>query len=534
MIYGNTNGIKKTLLDSLEELSSGEIEKRLAIDEALISRISEISKRINREICVYISRGGKILSIGIGDSGTVSALETNLRRSKEKLSGVRCFHTHLNGSSELSKQDLVTLNNHRMDMIAAVDASEGIPGSFTMAFIRAGGEFETVRAESFSSIDHDAVFAKIAEAEKLFSAAPVPGVQAAGEGAILVAVSDGDAGIYIEELEGLAETAGLRVLGYVTQKKAAPDKYTCIGSGKLDEAAFAVREKKADIVVFDNELTGVQLKKLEEALSVKVIDRAMLILEIFARHAVTNEGKLQVELAKLKYTLPKLLGQGKALSRIGGGAGTATKGAGETKLETDRRHIKRSIFELTERIEKLKRERGLRRENRLNSRVKTVAIVGYTNSGKSTLMNALSKSSVRAEDKLFATLDPVTRKVWNDGREYLLTDTVGFIDRLPHELIEAFRSTLEESKYADLLLHVADASSASVLRQYDVVLKVLESLGISGKPIITVYNKCDLPQSNEIKPTLTDSVVISAKTGQGIAELKELINLKLYENQGGI
>jgi GTP-binding protein HflX len=576
MIYGNTSGIKKTLLDRLEALVGG-YEKQFVIDGGVLREICEISERINREICVYISRAGRLLSVGIGDSGTVSSQDVSMRRSGEKLTGVRCFHTHLNGSSALSGPDIAALHSARMDMIAAVNAAGG-GADISMGFIRGGGETEIIKYRSFEKIDHAAVFEKIDESERLVArTASLKNVDET-ERAALVCVADNaaDAAYYLEELKGLVKTAGLIAAGETRQIKSVPDKNFCVGRGMLETVRALVNEKKAGIIVFDNELSGLQLKNIEAETGVRTVDRAMLILEIFARHASTNEGKLQVELARLKYTLPKLLGQGKALSRIGGGGGSgaATKGAGETKLETDRRRVKRTIFELSEKIERIKKERDLRRENRTGSGIKTVAIVGYTNAGKSTLMNALAKSSVKAEDKLFATLDPVTRRIWVDlNKEYLLTDTVGFIDRLPHELIDAFRSTLEEAKYADLLLHVVDSSNESAARQYGVVLKVLESLGAGEKPIITVYNKVDalnLSKINDVDELKslnieginklksqkfeginalqslnidginisqslnvenvdsTEYVAISAKTGKGLDELREKINEKLF------
>jgi GTP-binding protein HflX len=543
MIYGNTSGIKKTILDRLESLV-GFYEKQLVIDGEVLREVCEISERINREVCVYISRGGQLLSVGIGDSAAVAARDINLKRSEEKLTGVRCFHTHLNGSSTLSRADISALHSSRLDMLAAVNAAGG-GADISIGFIRGGNETEIIKYGNFEKIDHAAVFEKIGESEKLFVKPALLKTVADAERAILVCVADGaqNAAYYLDELKGLTDTAGLAAVGEISQIKTVPDKNFCVGRGKLDEIRALVSQNKADIVVFDNELSGLQLRNIEGEIGVKTIDRALLILEIFARHASTNEGKLQIELARLKYTLPKLLGQGKALSRIGGGggAGAATKGAGETKLETDRRHIKRTIFELSEKIEKIKKERGLRRENRTRNGIKTVAIAGYTNAGKSTLMNALAKSSVKAEDKLFATLDPITRKIWSDlDREYLLTDTVGFIDRLPHELIDAFRSTLEEAKYADLLLHVVDAANENAARQYDVVLKVLESLGAGGKPIITVYNKIDalnlskitdadaLYLSNVDNVNSAEYVAVSAKTGEGLDKLRVRISEKLF------
>ncbi|MDR3293900.1 MAG: GTPase HflX, partial [Clostridiales bacterium] len=368
MIYGNIKGVKKTILDRLEELH-GDYDRQYVIDLSVLETIAAVSYKINREVCVYLSRGGQVLAVGIGDSGTVSALSINLKRSTEKLAGVRCFHTHLNGSSELSRQDFTALRHERLDCLAAVNAAGGIPRDITLAFLREGDKTEVVTYRDFDRIDHDAVFAMIGESDDAMKAPAVLKTVKDAERAYLACVAEGLHEEYLNELESLAKTAGLHVVGKSFQTKAVPDKNFCAGKGKLDEIRAELNEAKADLLIFDNELSGLQLRNIEEAVGIRTVDRAMLILEIFARHAVTNEGKLQVELAKLKYTLPKLLGQGKALSRIGGGAGTATRGAGETKLESDRRHIKRTIFELSERIEKLERERGLRRGSREKSRI---------------------------------------------------------------------------------------------------------------------------------------------------------------------
>ena len=280
----------------------------------------------------------------------------------------------------------------------------------------------------------------------------------------------------------------------------------------------------ADTAIFDDELSPIETRNLEEVLGLKVIDRTTLILDIFAKRAKTHEGKLQVELAQLKYSLPRLTEQGAGLSRLGGGIGT--RGPGEMKLEIDRRRIRRRIYELEQQLSKLKAQRDLRRNKRKKGETKQVALVGYTNSGKSTLLNTLSKSDVLAKDMLFATLDPVTRKIISkSGKEFLLTDTVGFIEKLPHELVNAFSSTLEEAVYADLLLNVADISNPNHEKQTKVVGKVLCDLGAGDKPIIHVYNKCDKP--HEPLPERRNCVCISAKTGEGLDELMDAIEKAL-------
>lgn len=352
------------------------------------------------------------------------------------------------------------------------------------------------------------------------------------EKAILVLVSpekvDDD---FFDELELLSKTAEIDVVGTMIQRTQSINPIYYMGTGKIEELKAAVIELNASLVIFDNPLNGIQFNNIESVLGVEVIDRNMLILQIFAMHASSNEGKLQVELAYKKYSLPKLLGKGTVLSRQGGGGGGgggARRGAGEQQLELDRRTIREEIRNLQAEIKKIGAERDIRRKQRLNSGIKTVSIVGYTNAGKSTLMNAMTKAGVLAEDKLFATLDPVSRKIWlGEKKEILLTDTVGFISRLPHEFIEAFKSTLEETKYADLILHVVDASSDKLEEQHDVVLSVLKSIGAEEKPIITVYNKIDKVEAF-FEPVKYNSVKISAKCGKNLEELKSLIIKSLF------
>lgn len=324
----------------------------------------------------------------------------------------------------------------------------------------------------------------------------------------------------LDELARLLETAGGSEAARVIQNRVSPDKATYIGSGKVREIAEFVRnDGDISLVIFDNELTPSQIANLEREIeNARVIDRTMLILDIFALHAVTGEGKLQVEIACLRYTAPRLTGRGKELSRLGGGIGT--RGPGESKLESDRRHIKRRIAALSEEIAEIERTRNVKRATRLRSGIKSAAIIGYTNAGKSTLLNTLTDAGILAEDKLFATLDPTTRRLaLPSGAEMLLTDTVGFIDRLPTHLVKAFKSTLEELKYADFIILITDASEELTERERkrDVTKQLIQELGAGDKPIIEVFNKCDIALRDTPYPK--DSIEISAKSGLGTDEL---------------
>jgi len=329
----------------------------------------------------------------------------------------------------------------------------------------------------------------------------------------------------LEELKRLAHTAGTSVVGELIQKRSKPDQKYFIGSGKVEELKALIASSNANLVIFDIFLSPSQDRNLEEALGVKVIDRTELILDIFAQHAKSREGKLQVELAQSSFIVSRLTGHGSMMSRLGGGVGT--RGPGETKLEYDRRKVRKRISELKKEIEKIREERSLRREKRKKSHLKLAALVGYTNSGKSTLLNALSKSDVLAYDKLFATLDPTIRRVHLPNKKVLLlTDTVGFIAKLPHQLIAAFRATLEEVSEADFLLHVVDASHPYFRDQITAVYSVLEELNSAAKPIITVFNKIDR-LGKKLPPELLEkykpAVAISAYYGTGLEELMDLL-----------
>lgn len=336
----------------------------------------------------------------------------------------------------------------------------------------------------------------------------------------------------LTELEELLETAGGETVGRVIQNLESINKATYVGKGKVDEIRELAEELGADGIVCDDELSPAQLSNLKDELDIKVLDRTLVILDIFAAHAQTSEGKLQVELAQLKYRSSRLTGLGKNLSRLGGGIGT--RGPGESKLESDRRAIRERVSQLRSEIEKVESSRETLRKHRMSDGIPVIAIVGYTNAGKSTFLNKITDAGILAEDKLFATLDPTTRSLKiPDGEEVLFTDTVGFISKLPHNLVDAFKSTLEEAKYADLILHVADASNPEVDEQMKVVYRTLEELKVTGKPVVTFLNKQDkLEEERIIKDIKADAVVKgSAKTGEGIDELLSKITEILREGK---
>lgn len=346
---------------------------------------------------------------------------------------------------------------------------------------------------------------------------------------ILAALDTGeyDAESSMDELEELAKTASAEVLARVIQKRPSADSATVLGEGKIDELAELAKSLEAELIVFDTELTASEIRNIEDIVNIRVIDRTMLILDIFAARAVSNEGKLQVELAQLRYRLPRLMGIGRSLSRLGGGIGT--RGPGEKQLETDRRHIQRRIEKLEADLKELEQRRSFSRSRRKKDNVLTAAIVGYTNAGKSTLLNRLTDAGVLAENKLFATLDLTSRAIeLPDGRSVTLIDTVGLIRRLPHHLVEAFRSTLEEAANADIILHVSDISDPEAKEKTLTTEKLLAELGCAEIPVIHVLNKCDIVDYDI--PQDDTTVCISAKTGAGIDRMLDLIARNLPES----
>ena len=354
------------------------------------------------------------------------------------------------------------------------------------------------------------------------------------ERVVLIGVQTGDNDNVEEslnELEELASTAGAVTVGKIIQNREAVHPGTYIGKGKIEEVRALVYAMNATGVICDDELSPAQLNNLERELDCKVMDRTLLILDIFAARAITSEGKIQVELAQLRYRSARLVGLRESLSRLGGGIGT--RGPGEKKLETDRRLIRTRISALKQELSQVEKHRELIRSGRARGNMKTAAIVGYTNAGKSTLLNKLTGSEVLSEDKLFATLDPTTRLLdLKDGQQILLTDTVGFIHKLPHHLIEAFKSTLEEAKYADYIIHVVDSSNPQAEMQMHVVYETLKELGVMGKKIITLFNKQDAQGASVLRDFKSDyALKISAKTGEGLEDLNDLLEKLLAEEQ---
>ena len=531
MINGNTTGLSKHDLSRLESINERSVDREDYLSEELIRLLCEWTGQINREISVTLNRRGEILDVSIGEHDQVSMPDKGLRRSETRLSGTRCIHTHPDGSGRLSRVDLNSLRQMRFDAITAIGVRDGVFSESYTAFLNPPGESEEpctiygpVPMEELCGTD---LMREIRRRDPLIGipAAIRPSTEE-DERAVLIGLDDHGEGLAsVYELEELARTAGAEVLYKTTQNRKAPEPGTYIGTGKASELALLCQSRNANLVIADDELSAAQIKNLEDILGVKVIDRTALILDIFSRHAVSREGKLQVELAQLKYRLPRLTGMGIALSRLGGGIGT--RGPGEKKLETDRRHIYRRIHEIETELEKVRARRGALRTKREKHRIPIVALAGYTNAGKSTLLNALTGSDVLVEDKLFATLDPVSRGIsLPDGRRFLLIDTVGFIDKLPHDLVEAFHSTLEEVVKADLLLHIVDAGSPNLMDQMAVVRRVLRKLGASQK-IITVYNKMDTVTDPAMLPVEKPQAFLSARNGEGLEELLALIRENL-------
>lgn len=544
-VNGDLANIKTYVLEKLQSLYVLSVPIGQLSTKELNAAMLEITDILGREVAVYINRQGKILQVSLGDTGTVDLPEFQRQvRGDKRLSGIRCVHTHPSGDVRLSDPDLSSLRRLRFDCMAAIGRhhKEGIMGTmgfFTGEITEEGmEELQTYGPVKEKTLDQINLSMLVTAINKKLGAQNLKNTDDETERAILAGVERPGKQLWsieesMAELARLADTAGAKIVGQFTQRKEKPDAAFFLGKGKVSEIAMEIQNTDANLLILDDELTPSQQHNLEQTLGIKVIDRTALILDIFAQRARSKEGKLQVELAQLKYNLPRLGGQGLVLSRLGGGIGT--RGPGETKLEVDRRRIYTKIHDIEKQIEGLKKSRNLHRERRKESRIPLVALVGYTNAGKSTLLNKLTGSEVFAEDKLFATLDPTTRHlVLPEKQEILLTDTVGFIQKLPHTLVTAFRATLEEVQEADMLLHVVDCSNENFEQQIAAVVEVLKELKAETKPTIYVFNKADRIDNDNLRLQMLhdrDGICISARTGENLAALQEKIESYFQESQ---
>lgn len=532
-VYGNIAGIRDSVLLELESLYEVRLSKDVFLSAELCEIMASLTGMIGREIMVYLSRSGSVEEVRVGDDHTVGLTEMRLVRNIDRLSGVRCIHTHPEGNGMLSDVDMGSLSALRLDSMVAIGVRAGKPMELYAGFIgeMIDEERQTILYGPYAHtrIPNELLLKAIQEADDRLNTSFYAINEIEPDRAVLLGI-ESDAGYdSMEELAQLCETAGIKVVARSVQRNRTPDAATYIGTGKAEEAALLGSAAEADIYVFDDELTAIQMRNLEQILGLPIIDRTMLILDIFAQRAQSREGKLQVELAQLQYRLPRLSGMGRILSRQGS-SGVGMRGPGEKKLEIDRRRIRRRIFELSEDLKEVEKQRSLRRGTRSRNPVPLVALVGYTNAGKSTLLNALSGSDAFVEDKLFATLDPLVRKITlPGGTECLLSDTVGFINKLPHDLVNAFQSTLEEVRDADLILHVVDANSPYADVQIRVVEEVLGALGALDTPSILVYNKTDL--LSEKPHEHKNSICISASEKEGLDRLLERIETIVQSNQ---
>lgn len=541
-IKGNIKGIRDSVIAELQKLY--DMQSPQLVSQELAVKLADITEYINREISVYITRSGQIIEIAVGDNATVELPSFSGRRGAGRLSGIRCIHTHPGGNPYLSGVDISALKNNKYDAMVAIGV---VSPDFTKSELTFGlitgidsnenytaecyGPYSIEDAENINFVNTVSTIERILDKQT-----GTASLQVMSERAILIGMEWGrndslwTVDDSLEELKQLADTTGATVIKKFIQKRPKPDPAFFIGRGKVQELALYAQQENIDLCIFDDELSPAQQRNIESVMGIRILDRTALILDIFAQRARTNEGKLQVELAQLQYTLPRIMGKGLMLSRLGGGIGT--RGPGETKLEVDRRRIRDRIAFIKDQIEKVKSVRSLHRSKRKKNNVFEVSLVGYTNAGKSTLLNTLTNSDIYAKDQLFATLDPTTRQLTLPNKqEIIITDTVGFIQRLPHQLIAAFRSTLEVVTEADLLVHVIDVSHELYKEQAAAVHEVLKEIGAETKPVITVYNKIDkLPPDSKLIDRLAleeDTVCISAAKKLNLETLHQMIESHL-------
>ena len=526
-IHGNIEGLRDTFLQQMETLYDAIVPADQFCPPELAELLANWSAKMNREVAVYVTRDGEIADIIIGNNDSVALPDLHLRRSTKRLSMVRCIHTHPGGSGMLSDVDESALRSLRFDAMCAIGVDkEGHPVDVSCGFLDQMNKnlrMNEIRIDGPMPCRH-LPQTRWMEAIEEADVRSMIGMEDVTEGPERVMLVGMDSDESLDELARLAETAGAVVVDRVLQHKVKPDTATYIGSGKAAGLCLDCQALGIDTVIVDEELTGIQLRNLEQMIGVKVVDRTTLILDIFAQRAQSREGKLQVELAQLQYQSARLIGQGLVLSRLAGGIGT--RGPGESKLEMNRRRIRERVTALRRELSEVEKQRSVRRKAREKNKVPTAALVGYTNVGKSSLLNLISGAGVYVENQLFATLDAVSRLVTlPSGRQFLLTDTVGFIKKLPTALVNAFHATLEEAALADVLLIVSDAACAEQVEQHRVVEQVLDELGATSQPRIEVINKCDLCPAGDLIP---GAVGVSAIENTGIEELLSAIEKALF------
>jgi len=551
-IDGNLQGLKPNQIRRLEKLYQRRIPPRQIVTQEFARQLSEASHEMRRQIGVLVNRNGYVEHVIVGNARSIVLPDLKrVRMGADRFRGLRCLHTHLAGEG-LTQDDLTDLALLRLDLMAEIDVrSDGMPGLVRAAHLlpangSAGGSGEIddtlsdaeqpamwgfLEPQVPSQLDIDFIDLIESLEEEVARARHIRNPRDHRDRAILVGVTTGSAASAkesLDELRELARSAGVVVLDSIIQRRQKLDPRSLIGRGKLDELIIRSLQLGADAIIFDQNLSPAQVRVINEATDLKIIDRTQLILDIFAQRAQSREGKIQVELAQLKYMLPRLTGSGIEMSRLMGGIGG--RGPGETKLEVDRRRVRDRIHLLEKQIESIRTSRRVQRTRRMRRDLPIISIVGYTNAGKSTLLNALTASTVTAEDRMFATLDPTSRRLrLPRDQEVIINDTVGFIRDLPPDLITAFRATLEEMESSDVLLHLVDASSPQVDSHIASVEKILDELNLSGIARLLVFNKADLLSHAE-RSNLQDAsngVIISALDGKTLIPMVERISAML-------
>jgi GTP-binding protein HflX len=527
-ISGDLSGIRTSQIQELQKLCDLKTERHKLINSDLANGLARITRILNREIAIFILRSGEVFAVSVGQHASVHLPVINRRKSSK----LRCIHTHPNGSSDLSALDLSALSDLGLESMSTLGIREGKVYGIQLAYLQEGKtEILNLNPDMLENFNYSQYSQKVRSSVSQVKAV----TRSDQERAFLIGLPDNKEDIeqhFLDELRELSLTAGVKVVGELLQSRRFSQAGSYLGKGKLEEACKLIQEKEATVLICDDELSPRQLRTLEQAAAIKVLDRTSLILDIFSLRARSREGKLQVELAQLKHLLPYLTGQGYSLSRLGGGVGT--RGPGESKLELDRRRVRKRISQLEQELLIVQQERSVQRQKRLKSGIPLIALVGYTNAGKTTFMQKAMEQAGQytgiptGENQLFATLDPIIRRIrLTSGRDVLLSDTVGFIKKLPHKLLKAFLATLEEVQQADVLVHLLDASHPQAINQAQTVHNVLRELGCESKPIVTVLNKID-KISNEFEVTrlaqqVANPQVISLLRGDSLTAIWERI-----------